>query len=94
MDRKNFESYEKIFLEQNSHLNLISKNDEKFLYEKHICDSLAIGEFFKRYIMPETLLDIGTGGGFPAVPLAIAYPKMQVFRILSDSIRGWSLPAP
>jgi 16S rRNA (guanine527-N7)-methyltransferase len=80
-----FEDYMQIFLEQNSRVNLISKNDEKFLYEKHFCDSLAIGKFFERFSTAEMMLDIGTGGGFPAVPVAIAYPQLQVFAI--DSIR-------
>ena len=84
MDRNNFEPYMKVFLEENSKINLISKNEEKYLYEKHITDSLAISTFFDKYIVPETLLDIGTGGGFPAVPVAVAYPDIQVWAL--DSI--------
>ncbi len=80
-----FERYMEVFLEQNSRLNLISKNDEKFLREKHINDSLAIEKFFERYGMVKTMLDIGTGGGFPAVPAAIAYPDLEVFAL--DSIK-------
>lgn len=88
MDKQIFAEYIKIFLEQNSKLNLISKNDEKFLWEKHIFDSLSLSKFFEKYsIVPEnkTLLDFGTGGGFPSVPLAIKYPKLQVTAL--DSIR-------
>lgn len=88
MDKQIFEEYIKIFLEQNNKLNLISKNDEKFLWEKHIFDSLSLSKFFEKYsIVPEnkTLLDFGTGGGFPSVPLAIKYPKLQVTAL--DSIR-------
>lgn len=81
-----FEEYIKIFLEQNSILNLISKNDEKFLWEKHIFDSLSIEKFFEKYGTNfKTLLDIGTGGGFPSVPAAIAYPEIEVYAL--DSIR-------
>lgn len=81
-----FSKYAETFLEQNSYLNLISKNEEKYLYEKHIYDSLAIKLFFEKYdINSATLLDIGTGGGFPAVPIAIAFPKIQVIAL--DSIR-------
>ena len=47
--KSNFEDYKKIFLEENSKHNLISKNDEKFLYEKHIYDSLSINLFLKKY---------------------------------------------
>lgn len=67
-----FDKYMELFLEKNSRVNLISKNDEKFLFEKHVFDSLAITKFLK----PKngaTLLDFGTGGGFPSVPIAIFY---------------------
>lgn len=76
------------FLEENTKINLISKNEEKFLWEKHVYDSLSLELFFnKTGITPEgkTLLDIGTGGGFPAVPLAIKYPELKVTAL--DSIR-------
>ena len=80
-----FSEYKKIFLELNSKLNLISKNEEQFLYEKHIYDSLSIKLFFDTYnFIPENILDIGTGGGFPSVPIAIEYPKIKVTAI--DSI--------
>lgn len=81
-----FNEYKRIFLDENSKLNLISKNDEKYLYEKHIYDSLAIKLFFDEYkFYPKTLLDIGTGGGFPSVPIAIEYPDIKVIAI--DSIK-------
>lgn len=79
-----FDLYFRLFLEENSKLNLISKNDEKFLFEKHIYDSLAINKI----LMPQqgqTLLDIGTGGGFPAVPISIMYNNLQVYAL--DSIK-------
>lgn len=79
-----YNEYMKVFLEENSKVNLISKNDEKFLWEKHICDSLAISTFFEKYKLPKTLLDIGTGGGFPALPIAIKYPQIKVVAV--DSI--------
>lgn len=85
-NRNLFENYIKAFLNQNSMINLISKNDEKYLWEKHIFDSLSIENFFQIYGNDfKTLLDIGTGGGFPSVPIAIAYPDLEVYAI--DSIR-------
>lgn len=85
-DREFFKNYITVFLEQNSKLNLISKNDEKFLWEKHIFDSLSIDKFFEKYGRNyKTMLDIGTGGGFPAVPAAIAYPEIDVYAL--DSIK-------
>lgn len=81
-----FEIYKKVFLEENSKHNLISKNDEKFLYEKHIFDSLSIGLFFEKYnIKKAKILDIGCGGGFPCVPVAVEFPEINITGI--DSIR-------
>lgn len=81
-----YEKFKEVFTEENAKLNLISKNDESLLYEKHFYDSLAIKLFFKEYnFIPKTLLDIGTGGGFPSVPIAMEYPQIQVTAI--DSIR-------
>ena len=79
-----FTEYKKVFLEENSKLNLISKNDEKFLFEKHIYDSLSI-KLTNLLQDGQTLLDIGCGGGFPCVPIAIEYPGINVVGL--DSIR-------
>ena len=81
-----FTEYKRVFLEENSKRNLISKNDEKFLFEKHIYDSLGIKLFFEKYnIHSAKILDIGCGGGFPCVPLAIEYPEFKITGI--DSIK-------
>ena len=83
-----YERYMNRFLEENSKINLISKNEEKFLWEKHVFDSLGAELFFKKYsndLNGKTLIDIGTGGGFPAVPLAIRHPELNVTAL--DSIR-------
>ncbi len=82
-----FEKYISVFLNQNQFLNLISKNDEKYLWEKHIFDSLSIEKFFDKHkpVLTTSLLDIGTGGGFPAIPIALAYPQITVYAL--DSIR-------
>ena len=78
---------EEDFKEYNSHTNLISKNDEKFLFEKHFFDSLAINLFFQKYKITNAvqLLDFGTGGGFPSVPISIIYPDIEVSAL--DSIQ-------
>lgn len=84
--KSDFNKFKEVFLEENSKINLISKNDEKLLYEKHFFDSLAIKLFFEDYnFIPQTILDIGTGGGFPSVPIAMEYPDINVVAI--DSIR-------
>ncbi len=81
-----FNKYKTLFLEKNNVLNLISKNDEQYLEEKHIFDSLSISLFLKKYGNDfKTLLDIGTGGGFPALPIAIEYPQIKVTGIDSTT---------
>lgn len=81
-----FTLYKEAFLNENSKHNLISKNDEKFLFEKHIYDSLSIKLFFEKYnIQHAKVLDIGCGGGFPCIPIAIEIPTIQIIGI--DSIR-------
>ncbi len=81
---KDFTKYIEVFLEENSKLNLISKNDEKLLWEKHIYDSLAI-KLTGKLKDDISILDIGCGGGFPSVPIAIEYPNIHVYGI--DSIK-------
>ena len=84
--KSDFTKYKKAFLEENSKHNLISKNDEKFLYEKHIYDSLGIKLFLEKYnIKKAEVLDIGCGGGFPCVPIAIEFPELNILGV--DSIR-------
>lgn len=84
--KSDFKKYQEFFLEENSKLNLISKNDEKFLFEKHIYDSLSFKLFYEKYNKKNnpTLLDIGCGGGFPSVPIAIEFPDINVVAL--DSI--------
>lgn len=85
--KTDFQQYINAFLLENSKVNLISKNDEKYLWEKHIFDSLSIEKFFDKYQLQNniSLLDIGTGGGFPSVPIAIKYPEIEIYAL--DSIR-------
>jgi len=67
----------------NAQINVISRADIDNLYEKHILHSLAIAKIvdFKDFT---EILDVGTGGGFPGIPLAILYPNCQF--LLIDSI--------
>lgn len=72
-----------LYNEWNSKINVISRKDISKLYERHILHSLAIGKFIK--FMPGTkVLDAGTGGGFPGIPLAILFPEIQFHLI--DSV--------
>lgn len=67
----------------NTKVNLISRKDVEFLYEHHFLHSLSIACFY-RFKPGTTVLDAGTGGGFPGIPLAIFFPEVQFF--LADSI--------
>ncbi|MBQ2983621.1 MAG: 16S rRNA (guanine(527)-N(7))-methyltransferase RsmG [Candidatus Gastranaerophilales bacterium] len=72
----------KAFVEYNSHTNLMSKNDTEVLFEKHVFDSLGILNW-KDFKNHKTILDVGCGGGFPSVILAICFPEMKI--IANDS---------
>ena len=74
---------ESLYRDLNTKINVISRKDIDGLYEKHVLHSLSIAAAFA-FGGGETVLDIGTGGGFPGVPLAICFPKTQFH--LVDSI--------
>ena len=68
----------------NSRINVISRKDIDQLYERHILHSLAIAKVIN--FKPGTrILDVGTGGGFPGIPLAILFPECSFY--LNDSIQ-------
>jgi len=67
----------------NAQINVISRKDIEELYERHILHSLGIAKFIS-FKSGEKVLDVGTGGGFPGIPLAILFPETQFH--LVDSI--------
>lgn len=67
----------------NAQINVISRKDIDELYERHILHSLGIAKFCS-FKSGEKVLDVGTGGGFPGIPLAILFPETQFH--LVDSI--------
>jgi 16S rRNA (guanine527-N7)-methyltransferase len=78
-----FEKMGPLYRDWNEKINLISRKDIDSLYEKHILHSLAIAKIIK-FRPGSNLLDVGTGGGFPGIPLAILFPDCRF--VLIDSI--------
>jgi 16S rRNA (guanine527-N7)-methyltransferase len=72
-----------LYTEWNSKINLISRKDIENLYGKHILHSLGIAQVI-HFSKHSSILDVGTGGGFPGIPLAILFPDVRF--LLLDSI--------
>ena len=72
-----------LYAEWNQRINVISRKDIDFLYERHVLHSLAIAKVIS-FADGAKVLDVGTGGGFPGIPLAIFFPNTHFHLI--DSI--------
>lgn len=75
--RKAFAMLGALYTDWNSKINVISRADIDNIYTRHILHSLAIGAFFGELKPGTRILDLGTGGGFPGIPLAILYPDVS-----------------
>lgn len=71
---------EALYLEWNAKINVISRKDIQNLYERHVLHSLSIAKYV-HFKPGAKILDLGTGGGFPGVPLAIYYPEVEFLLI-------------
>ena len=84
VQKQQFEALQRVYEDWNSKINVISRKDIQALYLKHVLHSLAIAKVQK--FEPNThILDVGTGGGFPGIPLAILFPEVKFH--LVDSIQ-------
>lgn len=97
-----FRRMEGLYKDWNSKINVISRKDMDGLYDHHILHSLSIAAYLKTMRPDEyssllepgngaTVLDLGTGGGFPGIPLAVMFPEIHF--TLCDSIRKKTLVA-
>ena len=87
-----------LYEDWNSKINVVSRKDIDNLYVNHVLHSLSIAKFFGELPEGISILDMGTGGGFPGIPLAILYPqcrfhlidriakKIKVANAIADSI--------
>lgn len=78
-----FGQLQALYTEWNERINVISRKDIEQLYERHVLHSLGIAKVIQ-FKSGTEVLDIGTGGGFPGIPLAIMFPNVQFH--LVDSI--------
>ncbi len=78
-----FNRLQELYTFWNNQINVISRKDIDFLGERHVLHSLGIAKIVS-FLPGETVLDVGTGGGFPGIPLAILFPETQFH--LVDSI--------
>ena len=88
-NEKDFEAATALYREWNARINVVSRKDIDNLYRHHILHSLAIARYMELFHPEEsmdgaTVLDLGTGGGFPGIPLALEWPGARF--TLCDSV--------
>src|ERR1700709_1052419 len=81
--QQQYQQLPKLYDFWNSQINVISRKDIDLLFERHVLHSLGIAKVIS-FLPGERVLDVGTGGGFPGIPLAIMFPETEF--LLVDSI--------
>ena len=86
-----FRESERLYRDWNGKINVISRKDTDGLFAHHLLHSLCLAGYAQNRLSGKTILDVGTGGGFPGIPLAILYPDSRF--TLCDSIGKKTLVA-
>ena len=73
-----FSKLKDLYTEWNSKINVISRKDIEALYERHVLHSLGIAKI-QTFKPGSSIMDVGTGGGFPGIPLAIMFPESEFY---------------
>jgi 16S rRNA (guanine527-N7)-methyltransferase len=81
--KEQFGRLQELYNDWNSQINIISRKDTENFYERHVMHSLAIAKI-TTFVDGTRIMDVGTGGGFPGIPLAILFPNCNF--LLVDSI--------
>ena len=97
LQQERFDALDALYREWNAQINVISRKDIDNLYSHHVLHSLAIGRYLSEVpglwdsFASGSILDLGTGGGFPGIPLAILFPEASF--VLCDSVGKKTLVA-
>ena len=77
IQKKQYEKYFELVVEWNQKINLTAITEEEEFYTKHFYDSISLA-FYRDYNKVQSICDVGSGAGFPSIPLKILYPNLEV----------------